>query len=133
MSVYFVRVGPYIKVGYSDNPERRFRRLFSSTTGYTAPWDCPRGLSDRKLLGYVPGTKDDEGAAHRALEDFGVGCEFYLAEDPVFDYVRRCLGADDIATERVIRAEGPAESVGQIPPGTNPWTLSEMTLARRSA
>lgn len=133
MSVYFIRAGRYVKVGYSDNPARRFRRLFSGTTSYTAPWDCPRGLADRTLLGFVPGGKDSERAAHNALEDFGVGCEFYLAEEPVLDYVRRCLAADDIATHPVVRAFGPAEFVGQVPPGADPRSLSDITRARRAS
>ena len=54
MSVYFIQLGRYLKVGYSETPERRHRRLFSGTTSYSAPWDCPRGLADRTLLGYVP-------------------------------------------------------------------------------
>lgn len=133
MSVYFIRVGRYVKVGYSENPERRFRRLFSSTTSYSAPWDCPRGLAERQLLGYVCGGKDDEGVAHRALEGFSVGCEFYLAEQPVLDYVASCLDANRVAADRVVRVAGQAEFVGQVPPGFDVRTLSDITAARRSA
>lgn len=133
MSVYFIRLGKYVKVGYSETPERRFRRLFSSGTGYSAPWDCPRGLADRTLIGHVRGSKDDEGAAHRALEDFLVGCEFYLAEQPVLDYAATCLRAGAVNRSHVPRAAGPAESVGQVPPGSNPWSLTAMTAARKAA
>ncbi len=133
MSVYFIRLGRYVKVGYSETPDKRFRRLFSSTTAYSAPWDAPRALADRTLLGYVRGSKDDEGRAHRALDDFLVGCEFYLAEQPVLDCVARCLSTGHIATEPIERAEGPAPFVGQVPPGTDPRTLSEITAARKSA
>jgi hypothetical protein len=133
MNVYFIRVGQYVKVGFSQNPERRFRRLFSSTTGYSAPWDCPRVLADRTLLGYVPGSKDEEWEAHAALEDFLVGCEFYLAEEPVLDYAARCIKAGRVLTDRVDRPEGRAEFVGQVPPGVDVWTLSDITRARRSA
>ena len=133
MSVYFIRLGQYVKVGYSDNPEQRFRRLFSGTTSYTAPWDCPRGLADRTLLGYVRGSKDDEGAAHRALEDFLVGCEFYLAEQPVLDYAAACLSAGTVTRSRVARPTGPAEFVGQVPPGSDVRTLADITKARRRA
>lgn len=133
MSVYFIRLGKYVKVGYSETPDRRFRRLFSSTTGYSAPWDCPRGLADRTLLGHVRGSKDDEGAAHRALEDFLVGCEFYLAEQPVLDYVVACLRAGAISRSRVAHAAGPAEFVGQVPPGVDVRSLSDITTARRAS
>lgn len=133
MSVYFIQLGRYLKVGYSETPERRHRRLFSGTTSYSAPWDCPRGLADRTLLGYVPGGKDDEGQAHRALDDFAVGCEFYLAEHPVLEYVQRCLATGVIDPRRVDRADGPVDRVGQVPPGANPWTLAELTRARRAS
>lgn len=133
MSVYFIRVGQYVKVGFSDDPQRRFRRLFNGATGYSAPWDCSRKLADRELLGYVPGDKRDEQVAHEALEDFSVGCEFYLAEQPVLDYVRRCLAADDVATEPLARAAGPAVFVGQAPPGADVRSLTDITNARRSA
>jgi hypothetical protein len=133
MSVYFIRLGQYVKVGFSDDPERRFRRLFSSATGYSAPWDAPRALADRTLLGYVHGTKDDEARAHDALSDFLACCEFYVAEQPVLDYVGACLSRGDVVTPSIPRLGGPAAFVGQIPPGADAWSLSDITAARRRA
>lgn len=130
MSVYFIRLGRYLKVGHSATPERRFRRLFNGSTSYSAPWDCPRRLSERVLLGYVAGTKDDEQTAHQALKDFGVGCEFYLAEPRSMAYARLCIMAGSVQSRRVTRPAGPAEYVGQVPPGANPRSLSELTAAR---
>lgn len=124
MSVYFIRLGQYVKVGFSNEPERRFRRLFSSTTAYTAPWDAPRALADRTLLGHVHGTKDDEARAR---------CEFYVAEQPVLDYVGACLSRGDVVTPSIPRLGGPAAFVGQIPPGADAWSLSDITAARRRA
>lgn len=116
MSVYFISLGRYIKVGYSENPERRCRNLFSSATAYAAPWDCPRGLADRELLGYVYGDKDDERHAHRALDEFAIGCEFFLNEPPLRDYIDRCLSVDEVLSELVVRPDGPAPWVGQVEP-----------------
>lgn len=116
MSVYFIRVGRYFKIGVSENPEQRFKRLFNGSTAYAAPWDCPRGIADRTLVGHVRGTRNDEHAAHRALSDFAVGCEFFLAEPLVAAYVERCLIADRVMRTKVIRPQGEAGFVGQVKP-----------------
>ena len=134
MSVYFIRVGRYVKVGYSENPEQRFRRLFSSTTSYTAPWDAPRSLTDRTLIGYVRGGKNEECEAHNILAEYSVGCEFYLAERPLLDYVDQCLKAGRVVAPRLPRTDGPAERVGQVPPGAHYIrTTSDITAARKAA
>lgn len=133
MSVYFIRLGPYLKVGYSETPERRFRRLFAGSTSYSAPWDCPRRLNARVLLGHVHGTKDDERTAHDALADFGVGCEFYLAEDDALAYVASCLERGAIPAAHVPRPTGPAQFVGQVPPTASARSLPEVTSARLAA
>lgn len=118
MSVYFIRVGRYFKIGTSEDPELRFKRLFNGSTNYAAPWDCSRRLADRTLVGFVPGGRSEEHAAHKALENFGVGCEFFLAEPLVIDYVQRSLIGRRVIRSKVIRQEGPAESVGQVMPGS---------------
>lgn len=116
MSVYFIRIGKYVKIGYSEHPERRCRRLFSSSTSHAAPWDCHRGLHWRELLGYVPGDTGDERRAHRMLDEYAVGCEFFLAEPGLLDYVSRCLAAKRVIRRPVPRPEGQAEWVGQVKP-----------------
>lgn len=116
MSVYFIRLGKYVKVGYSENPERRFRRLFSSSTSRAAPWDCPRSLYQRELLGYVPGETGEESRAHRMLAEFAVGCEFFLAEPASLDYIARCLSTGRVLRRAVSRPEGQAAWVGQVEP-----------------
>lgn len=115
-SVYFIRLGKYLKVGCSYNPERRFKNLFSSSTNYAAPWDCSKARADRELLGHVPGYLDQERRAHRALEMFDVGCEFFLAEPLALDYVDRCLRAQRVIKKPVVRPEGQSTWVGQHKP-----------------
>ena len=115
MSVYFIHLGRYVKVGFSDNPEQRFRKLFAGNTSYSAPWDCPRRLSERSLLGHVGGSKGDERIAHQILRDYGVGCEFYLAEPAVFTYVESCLAENRVFIPPIARTDGPAKFVGQTP------------------
>lgn len=105
MSVYFARVGRYIKVGFSENPERRAARLFASATRYGAPKDIGAG-TPRELIGFVPGHLNEERTAHAALNDFRVTGEWFIDEPEVRDYIRRCLAADDVATSRVVRPAG---------------------------
>lgn len=100
---------------------------------YSAPWDAPRALADRTLLGYVRGTKDDESRAHDALRDFLACCEFYVAEPPVLDYVAACLSRENVVTPSIPRLEGPAAFVGQVPPGSDARSLADITAARKSA
>lgn len=89
VSVYFAQAGRYIKVGCSDNPERRVRRLFSSDTRYSRPADCPVELSERRLLLVIPGWTDREGECHRALDDFRVVGEFFIDEPGVREFMAR--------------------------------------------
>lgn len=85
MAVYFARVGRYIKVGYSENPERRVRRMLSSATRYGAPLDCD--IYDRELLATIPGDLNAERACHAALEDYAAGCEFFIDEPGVREFI----------------------------------------------
>lgn len=104
MSVYFIRAGRYIKVGYSTNPERRFRRLFASGTRYTAPEDCPTALADRELLRHIDGDASTEARIHEALSDFAVGLEWFIDEPEVRAFIAT---AEDAAEyERVVRPGG---------------------------
>ena len=107
MSVYFAQVGHYIKIGYSENPERRVRRLFSSDTRYGAPEDCPRDLASRHLIRAIDGTKDDEGRIHRALDDFCVGLEWYVDEPALREYIATVEQTEG-EYPVLVREEGPA-------------------------
>lgn len=105
MSVYFAQVGRYIKVGYSENPERRVRNLFKSETRYGAPRDVTTD-SPRHLIAAVPGELADEFAAHRALDDFRVSGEWFLDEPEVRTYITGCVAADTVLACYVSRPAG---------------------------
>lgn len=100
MSVYFAQVGGYIKVGSSDNPERRVRRLFSSNTRYCKPDDCPTDLASRRLLLAIPGGLNTEWACHAALDDYRVVGEFFIDEPGVRDFMKRAAAGDFSPVER---------------------------------
>jgi len=87
MSVYFIRVGRYFKIGASDNPERRCDRLHKSGTRYTFPTDAPLGAEGRELYKVIDGWKDVEAGIHLALDDFSVGLEWFLDEPPLRDFI----------------------------------------------
>lgn len=86
MSVYFARVGRYIKVGYSENPERRVRNLMKSATRYGLPADL-RPDAPRELLAAIPGGLGVEWTCHESLDDFAAGGEFFIDEPPVRGFI----------------------------------------------
>lgn len=87
MSVYFIRCGRYVKVGYSEDAGRRFCNLHRGTTRYTFPADAPTDPACRELVKVIEGEKDDERTIHLALDEFSVGLEWYLDEQPVRDFI----------------------------------------------
>ena len=87
MSVYFVRVGRYFKIGYTENPQRRFMALHKSGTRYTFPVDASWDIEDRQLYKVIDGWMNVEQAVHLALDDFAVGLEWFLDEPPVRDFI----------------------------------------------
>ena len=105
MSVYFIQAGRYVKVGFSDNPERRCRRLFASNTRYSCPADVPLDLASRRLLKVIDGDKDTEARIHAALDQFCVGTEWFIDEPELRAFVDAVQPAH--AYEPVVRPAGP--------------------------
>jgi hypothetical protein len=87
MSIYFIACGGFIKVGYSDDPVRRTARLFSSTSAYTAPRAAYEARGSQELLGYIYGDKADERRLQQALDDYAVGCEWFVDEPELRAYL----------------------------------------------
>lgn len=87
MSVYFIACGGFIKVGYSDNPERRAAKLFSSTSRYSAPRAAYQARGTQTLLGAIEGDKGTELQLHGALNDYAVGCEWFVDEPELRTYL----------------------------------------------
>lgn len=113
MSVYFIRVGRYLKIGFSENPERRCKNLWRSSTRYSRPWDLAMH-EPRELLLAVEGDKDHEHRSHIALADFAVGCEWFIDEPEVRDFMTRVgdyCRVDLHPFPRVPRPGGPFEPV----------------------
>jgi hypothetical protein len=110
MSVYFARVGRYIKIGYSRSPERRVANLFKSGTRYARPVDCPLD-AERELLAVIPGGLNEEAMCHGMLEGFAAGCEFFIDEPPVRTFIAEALEGRFM---HPVREGGPFEPVSAI-------------------
>lgn len=116
MSVYFIKVGRYIKVGFSDNPQRRALKLWQSGTRYTRPWDLPLAEVPELLLA-VDGDKSDEHFCHLALWDYGAGLEWFVDEPGVREFMTKVEGyirGQKVPFPKVERPGGEFEPV--------PWT-----------
>lgn len=79
MSVYFARVRGYIKIGYSAKPWARVTTLTSGTL--ERPDDIEYG-DDIHLLGFYPGGRREERAAHMALGQHWAGVGEWYWDDP---------------------------------------------------
>jgi hypothetical protein len=107
MSVYAIKCAGLLKIGYSESPERRAAKLFQSTSRYTAPRAAHNARGTQRLAFVIPGaTKQDERSIHNALEDYSIGCEWFVDEPAVWELLHS-FTHDDLP-ERVERPEGPA-------------------------
>jgi hypothetical protein len=92
MSVYFIACGGFIKVGHSDNPERRLANLFKSSTRYSAPKAVYEARGTQTMLRVIDGDLATERAIHDALDDFAAGCEWFVDEPELRDYIAAVEG-----------------------------------------
>lgn len=74
--VYFIRFGDRVKVGYTTTPKRRLA-----------------SLPHERVIGVVPGTRDDEAGWHRLLADFHVIGEWFRADPEVIATLERAASA----------------------------------------
>lgn len=75
MSVYFIRSGNYIKIGYAEQPRRRLKELQTGN---------PEKL---QLLGTVPGGPDREREIHHLFNDFRVKGEWFELVTDILAYL----------------------------------------------
>jgi hypothetical protein len=107
MSVYVIECAGLLKIGYSEDPERRTAKLFQSASRYSAPRAAYEARGTQRLVHVIErATKNDEALIHRALDDFAIGAEWFVNEPPVLALVRS-FAPDDIP-EPVVRDGGTA-------------------------
>lgn len=73
--VYAVECYGRIKIGFSEDPEKRFNKIASD-----APFPCD-------LLGYWPGTKADELSAHQKFSRLRKHGEWFKASDELLHFI----------------------------------------------
>lgn len=84
MSVYFCRVGRYIKIGNSCNPWKRARSYFyGAGHPHDIDWSQPM-----EMLGIVYGERDEEQEIHAALADHCMHGEWFADCEAVRDFIR---------------------------------------------
>lgn len=76
MSVYFLESGPYMKIGFSDDP---IARAESATRLGKRPDDLPRE-SDADLIGWIPGDRKVEAKMHQRFAHLRVAGEWFWSE-----------------------------------------------------
>ena len=86
--VYFARIGQYVKVGFSVNPERRVKNI---RHGCSVPTDLDLA-APVELLKVVPGGPEVENAAHWALTEFHEFGEWFRADPEVLEAVAAFTG-----------------------------------------
>ena len=107
MSVYAISCAGLLKIGYSDDPAKRTVNLFQSTSRYSAPRAAYEARGTQTIAVVIEGAdKFDERAIHEALDDFSIGCEWFVDEPPVRDLLAAFTPGD--MPETIERADGPA-------------------------
>lgn len=99
MSVYFIRAGNYIKIGYADDPRKRLKELQTGN---------PNKL---ELLGSIPGDVSREKEVHHIFSDFRVNGEWFELTTDILAYIHQHKEAlpirhKTVAPKRQVRQEG---------------------------
>lgn len=76
MSVYFIESGPYMKIGFSNDP---FERNSTVTRNGKRPDDLPFD-HETDLIGWIPGDRKVERRLHKQFEDIRVAGEWFWSE-----------------------------------------------------
>jgi hypothetical protein len=87
MSVYFAKVGDYIKIGYSADPASRMTTV---TRNGTRPDDIQYGTR-AELLGWIPGDRKRETWLHRRFAEHHVAGEWFRIDA---DNIRGLIWSD---------------------------------------
>ena len=106
MSVYFIACGGYIKIGYSEDPEKRAANLFRSTSRYSAPRAAYLARGTQRLLRHFEGDMSTELGLHEALDDYAAGCEWFIDEPELREWIASAE-PDRRYYPRLVRPSGP--------------------------
>lgn len=76
MSVYFIESGPYMKIGFSDDP---ISRNGTVTRNGKRPDDLPFD-HETDLIGWIPGDREVEAQLHKQFAHLRVAGEWFWSE-----------------------------------------------------
>lgn len=77
MSIYFIRSGNYIKIGYADDPARRLKELQTANPG------------ELEILGIAPGNVAREREIHIIFADFRANGEWFELTTDILAYINQ--------------------------------------------
>lgn len=80
--VYFVKIDRAVKIGYTASKAGLAGRMITYRTGSPKPV---------KLIGAVPGERDSEKRAHRALAQHSISGEWFALRAPVISFINHAL------------------------------------------
>lgn len=107
MAVYVIECAGLLKIGFSENPERRVANLFQSASRYSAPRAAHEARGTQRLVCVITdGTKSDEAVIHQALAMYSIGCEWFANEPAVLEYVQSFTAGDYPPVEPIERPGG---------------------------
>lgn len=86
MTIYFIEDGDAVKIGFTKdaNPKNRIRSIQTGN---------PKKLT---LLGFVPGTIQDERRIHNDLKDYRLEGEWFSFATPVISYIEQYMKQNGI-------------------------------------
>lgn len=85
--VYFVQIGRAVKIGYTSSRSSLSQRIDTFQTS------SPRPV---RVLGAVPGRRQDEKRAHRSLAKFSLSGEWFSRNAEVSAYISQALALGKI-------------------------------------
>lgn len=86
--MYFMRSGDYIKVGISNNPERRRRELLDPLNDTAMPDDWNGEI---QLIAHVPGNRATEMSVHQDFAHLRVKGEWFRAAPELIEEMHMAL------------------------------------------
>jgi T5orf172 domain len=96
-SVYFAQGGPFLKIGFSGNPEKRITNL-----GYTL--SRPKDTGPLSLISAIPGGRTLETLAHKLFRGFQIGGEWFEANQQSLSLVEHLSSiAEDLANNDSVK------------------------------
>ena len=117
---YAMLSGEAVKIGYSTNPRARASQVRCNTP------------ADVDLVGYIPGTVEDERAIHARLSEWRISGEWFRLEGNVADFVEsvrgKCIAVD--RKWRAVTQTDLAKALGVTQGAVSQWNQKRVPAER---